>query len=243
MQDEHYDAMHWIGFVFWVLTSLNLCMETLPEVEADSCLLRLTSRLWEVKTETFGVLREGARASIQLCPVKDHPHPVGHQAGKNGRAGRRGGVQVEDVPTEPVVVGVGPHRVSPADNLDVVRSAAVPLERSPPGVLAAHLEALSVEGGVAEGAVTSLRPDTDAVELVGQMAATVVVVRGDCPRGPCEILQAASKGSPGGAAGDLHDVNLPGAGGGGGVPAEPQGIAVTVSLLTWLTGSGLRGEH
>ena len=53
------------------------------------------------------------------------------------------------------------------------------------------LEGVRVQGGEADGAVASLRSDTDAVELIGEVEAAVVVVGGEGPRCPGEILEAA----------------------------------------------------
>ena len=64
-------------------------------------------------------------------------------------------------------------------DLDIVGGAAVP--HVPPGVdasvgvLAADLEAGHICGRVSNGAVTSLRPHTGAVEVVGQVDPAIVV--------------------------------------------------------------------
>ena len=77
-------------------------------------------------------------------------------------------------------------------DLDVVGSAAVPdVGPSVSGsvwVLAADLKAGGVSGGVADGAVSSLRPDTGAVEVVGEMGPAVVVEGGDGAGGSGEEL-------------------------------------------------------
>ena len=127
----------------------------------------LTSRLRIVNIKTFRILDAWCCWIVQFCPIKNDANPVGHQVGEHRHEGGRSGVKVEDVPTEPVEVIDIAHCGAAPNDLDVIRLTSVSQVRvgvqTCGRVQPTDLEAVGVCGGVADGAVASLRPHACAV--------------------------------------------------------------------------------
>ena len=83
-----------------------------------------TSSLCVVNMKSLGIFH--GRVDIQLSTVKSDGDPVGHQAGEHCGDGGLGGVKVQDVPAEPIPVGIGAHRRSASYYLYIVGGAGIP---------------------------------------------------------------------------------------------------------------------